>query len=128
MLKEVAGLQTLQKIRSEAEVTSRGAHRAPDVTMSFDGNNAPTELFSDLRKMGWTVPDIPPPPVSAITWEPDPIANTDYTLGPWLVSEFRLRPANWPRDVEVTITERTVTILRRHRVAVQGHQTGTATA
>lgn len=116
---EASATPTQQELsQTEAELIFTVANRAPEVILSFEGLAAPTPLFVDLNRLGWTIPAVPPPPSSAIDWTPDPVAGTDYTLLPWRVPEFRLVPGGWAQSSERAIGGLTIEVLRNHGVNI----------
>ena len=103
----------------EAEVSWTVGSRPPEVVLSFQGLNEPTQLLDALRAIGWDVPRMPPRPANAIEWTPDPVAGTDFTVLPWTVTEFRLGEGAWSSE-ESEVGTRTLDALRNHDAKIIG--------
>jgi hypothetical protein len=101
-----------------AELKFAGPDSPPTVILSFQGTEEPVELWVELTRMGWNVPHCPPRPASAILWEPDPIAGTNYTIRPWRVKEFEIRDGRWPSAPPVDLSTQTYELLRQHGVQI----------
>lgn len=104
----------------QADFVWIAANRAPEVTLSFYGSSEPEGLWASLRVLGWVVPPCPPPPSTAIEWIPDPTTGADFTIHPWKVKDFRLRPGAWSRDEERVVGAFTIKALQAYNVTMSG--------
>lgn len=102
----------------EAQVFLTSVSHSPEIILSFDGSNAPTALFVELNRVGWSIPAVPPPPSSAIDWTPDPATGADYTLLPWRVTDFRIDSGSWTEKSAPKVGGLTMAALKRNRVMI----------
>jgi len=98
-------------VEVEATVQARDATRPPRITLSFPGLQDPLQLWHELEKLGWKIPDRPPHPDAEIDWEsPD---GSRYHVLPYRVEDFEIHAEKWPRSIVAERGLETVNLLRR---------------
>ncbi len=96
----------------KANVEVRDANLAPKLIFSFPGLDDPENLWSELRELGWNVPERPPHPEPEIDWNDDASGHA-YAVLPYEVEDFVVEAHKWPPNEVAERGLETINTLRR---------------
>jgi len=99
----------------EATVIVRDANVAPDLKFSFPGLSDPIQLWTELKVLGWIIPERPPHPAPEIDWNAG-TGQQGYSVLPYLVEDFIVTAPHWPTHEVAQRGLKTVNLLRRFGV------------
>jgi len=95
----------------EAIVDAPEGPRAPKITFSFPGLADLSSMWSELSKLGWDIPELPPHPDPEIDW--NAADGSRVQVLPYRVDDFEITATTWPRHLVADRGLKTVNLLRR---------------